>query len=382
MAYQILTTATLVDFLKQLKVMEPWFGDCAGLEVYPLSEGSINAVFRVVQPSSGVSVIVKQAVPFVRSAGEGYPLDRRRMDIEMAALQMAADVVPSMVPRVLYRSVELSVVILQDLFDCQMLNAAILAARPLPHFAAQLADFLAQTHFAYSRMSLSDEQRRSVMSDFVNEQMCQLMMAVMFESPFKHTEGNAVSEYLPIDVIASVRDDLQLLARVAMLKDNYLTKKQSLIHGDLHAGSIMVSDTQSYVIDPEFAFYGPIGFDIGCIFGNLYMFHFLHKHLAYESCRFEYANWLLRCIDDIWALYCKKFSALWQSYDRQVVSSDIELFLAQVRADADGFAGVKLIRRVLGRDNLGYFSKMSCQRRRAIVERDVLAFARLLMSLF
>jgi 5-methylthioribose kinase len=41
-----------------------------------------------------------------------------------------------------------------------------------------------------------------------------------------------------------------------------------MCHGDLHAGSIMVTDTETRVIDPEFAFYGPMGFDIGMLIGN------------------------------------------------------------------------------------------------------------------
>lgn len=48
-----------------------------------------------------------------------------------------------------------------------------------------------------------------------------------------------------------------------------MTKSQALLHGDLHTGSIMVTDSQTRVFDPEFAFYGPMGFDIGAIIGNL-----------------------------------------------------------------------------------------------------------------
>ena len=46
------------------------------------------------------------------------------------------------------------------------------------------------------------------------------------------------------------------------------------MHGDLHSGSIMVTEKETYVIDPEFAFYGPMGFDIGALIGNLYLAYF------------------------------------------------------------------------------------------------------------
>ena len=47
-----------------------------------------------------------------------------------------------------------------------------------------------------------------------------------------------------------------------------------MIHGDLHTGSIMVTATETRVIDPEFAFYGPMGFDIGAVIGNLLLAYF------------------------------------------------------------------------------------------------------------
>ena len=55
---------------------------------------------------------------------------------------------------------------------------------------------------------------------------------------------------------------------VAKLKEGFLTHAQALIHGDLHTGSIMVTEEDTKVIDPEFAFYGPIGFDIGAVIGK------------------------------------------------------------------------------------------------------------------
>jgi len=41
------------------------------------------------------------------------------------------------------------------------------------------------------------------------------------------------------------------------------------LHGDLHTGSIMVTQDSTKCIDPEFGFYGPMGFDLGAFLGNL-----------------------------------------------------------------------------------------------------------------
>ena len=54
----------------------------------------------------------------------------------------------------------------------------------------------------------------------------------------------------------------------------FCEKTQALIHGDLHTGSVMVTHESTQVIDPEFAFYGPMGFDIGAFIGNLFLAYF------------------------------------------------------------------------------------------------------------
>lgn len=54
----------------------------------------------------------------------------------------------------------------------------------------------------------------------------------------------------------------------------FCERAQALIHGDLHTSSVMVTPDSTQVIDPEFAFYGPMGFDIGAFIGNLILAFF------------------------------------------------------------------------------------------------------------
>ena len=54
----------------------------------------------------------------------------------------------------------------------------------------------------------------------------------------------------------------------------FIERAQALIHGDLHTGSIMVTIDSTQIIDPEFGFYGPMGFDIGAFLGNLILAYF------------------------------------------------------------------------------------------------------------
>ncbi|MFA7746590.1 phosphotransferase, partial [Salinicoccus roseus] len=53
------------------------------------------------------------------------------------------------------------------------------------------------------------------------------------------------------------------------LKAIFLNSAETLVHGDLHTGSIFADEHETKVIDPEFAYFGPIGFDIGQFIANL-----------------------------------------------------------------------------------------------------------------
>ena len=45
------------------------------------------------------------------------------------------------------------------------------------------------------------------------------------------------------------------------------------MHGDLHTGSIMTNGSDAKVIDHEFVFYGPAGFDLGLLMAG-YLFSY------------------------------------------------------------------------------------------------------------
>ena len=57
------------------------FNDDANLVVTEIGDGNINFVYRVAEPDVA-SVIVKQALPYVRIIGEGWPLSLDRIRIE------------------------------------------------------------------------------------------------------------------------------------------------------------------------------------------------------------------------------------------------------------------------------------------------------------
>ena len=75
----------------------------------------------------------------------------------------------------------------------------------------------------------------------------------------------------------------------------------------------MVTESQTRVIDPEFAFYGPMGFDLGALIGNLIMSYLAsvgHERTPSERQAFE--AWVLETTESVWNEFAVKFVALWR----------------------------------------------------------------------
>ncbi len=74
-----------------------------------------------------------------------------------------------------------------------------------------------------------------------------------------------------------------------------MERQQALLHGDLHTGSLMCTEDSTYVIDAEFAFCGPIAFDVGKMIANLLIAYFASWGLeTADASRQQQRQWLLQ----------------------------------------------------------------------------------------
>ncbi len=74
-----------------------------------------------------------------------------------------------------------------------------------------------------------------------------------------------------------------------------MERGQALVQGDFHTGSLMVTEDTMYAIDAEFAFYGPMAFDVGKIIANLLLAFFASDgHESGGSTRQKQRAWLLQ----------------------------------------------------------------------------------------
>jgi 5-methylthioribose kinase len=199
------------------------------------------------------------------------------------------------------------------------------------------------------------------------------------ESPENHWNALLDAE------VQAVRQNSVLKLAIAEMKAGFMTRGEALIHSDLHTGSIMANAELTKVIDPEFAFFGPIGFDVGAVLENLvlnYLAHFAHTPDA--ETRREYQAYLLDLVREIWTQFAVKFDTLWVEHNRGELMpakywaypGGAEAFaefrrrtLARILQDVAGFGGAKMLRRMMGIVSVWDITSITDLEQRAIAER-------------
>lgn len=122
----------------------------------------------------------------------------------------------------------------------------------------------------------------------------------------------------------------------------------------------MYCDTSTYAIDPEFAFYGPAGFDTGAVIGNLLLNYVSQP--GHSNNAEAYGAWVLGQIIVFYNTFVMEFLKQWNDtaqhvgylYSRDTLLSPVEIkacqqsYTKQLLADTIGFAGMKMLRRIVG----------------------------------
>jgi 5-methylthioribose kinase len=388
MEYYQLKQSNLIDYLQSLPEAQQRFSCFDNLEVQEINDGNMNYAFVVTNTlDSNQSVFVKQAPPYIKVLGEQWPLTRQRMTAEINALNYQSSVCPEMLPEVYYQSEVFSVVIMQNLSQHAILRAELIQGRYLPRLAEDMSTFLAETLFYSSGFALSSADKKVMVSKSSNQDMCKITEDFVFTYPFEHHEMNDYNPALSQSVIDSIQKDPHVRTHVAQMKYTFMNKPEALLHGDLHTSSVMVNEQQTFVIDPEFSFAGPMGFDIGALIANLYINYFSHAHLsAVESV--DYSQWLLQTIDGLWYKFEAKFLSLWSEHEQSSANTFMgkdlsgdshqtfrQTFLRQVFSDTLGFAACKMIRRILGVAKVADFMQIEDQQLRAKLETQALKMA-------
>ncbi|MET3838480.1 S-methyl-5-thioribose kinase [Bradyrhizobium sp. OAE829] len=393
--YRILREADLRDYLAQLPAIASQLGGSpATWSISEVGDGNLNLVF-IVRGGAG-SIAVKQALPYVRLVGESWPLPLSRSHYEHLALTHQARLAPALVPAVLHHDEALALIAMEFLEPHIIMRKGLVAGTSYPRFVDDITNFLARTLFFSSDLAVPAAEKKDGIAAFAgNHALCKITEDLIFTDPYRVAEQNRWTQPWLDRTAASFRDDLDLHVAISRLKLKFMASPEALIHGDLHTGSIMVTERETRVIDPEFAFYGPMGFDIGAVIANLLMGYLASSgHESSPGDRRAFEAWLLETVERVWTEFARKFVELWRAEakgdayppslfagaDGAVrLEAERQAYMAKLFGDTVGFAAAKIIRRILGLAHNIDFELIEDPKRRAVCEARSLRLARAMM---
>ncbi|MFM0327366.1 S-methyl-5-thioribose kinase [Caballeronia glebae] len=384
MEFEAFTAQELAAYLGGVPDVRALLGDPEDLEVAEVGDGNLNYVYFVTNAKTPRrSVVVKQAPPFLRLVGKAWPLSCQRMEHEVAALRRFGALCPQHVPKVYHADSKRFLMVMQHLASHRILRQGLIDGAMYPRLADHLSSYLAHTLFYGSDLFLAPDIKKQAASAAVNSELCKITEDLVFTFPFEDHPSNMYSPALPKAAIERLRTHEPLRIAAADMKWAFMNHAETLLHGDLHTGSIMVNESETFVIDPEFAFYGPMGFDVGALLANLLLAYFSRDWHGRIDGRdpVAYQEWLLEQMTRIWTGFSAQFLELWRDHEsrskRRFIGGEAESralsayrthFMRRLLADTLGFAGCKMIRRIVGMAKVAEITRIPDAQARARIE--------------
>ncbi|SET25268.1 5'-methylthioribose kinase [Natronincola peptidivorans] len=356
------------------------FDDKAELVCKEIGDGNINYVFRVWEKNSDTSVIIKQAGDTARISDD-FKLSTDRTRIEAEILVLEGKLAPGLVPVVYKYDDIMNCCAMEDLSDHEIMRSALMKHEKFPGFAEDITTFMVNTLLLTTDVVLDHKEKKAMVKSFINPQLCEISEDLVYTEPFNDYQGrNGVFPPNLEWVTKELYEDKALRMEAAKLKFDFMTNAQALIHGDLHTGSIFIKKDSTKVIDPEFAFYGPIGYDVGNVVANL-MFAWANGDATIENPteKERYLSWLEETILQVIDLFKEKFLKSWKENATEVFAKEEgfdKWYLGTVIHDTAAVTGLELCRRIVGLAQVKDITSIEDEKARVRAERICLTAAK------
>jgi len=354
--YEFLTVENIPDYLRTTPAVRDVVDvdDLASCE--EIGDGNLNLVF-LVKDGSGRGVCLKQALPYVRMTGEGWPMTPDRARHEAEALTAHGALVPDLVPRLYHYDPHRHIIAMEDLSDHRVWRGALNDGLSHVGAAEAVGRYVGAVAFGTSALGMDREALADAVARSVNPQLCEITEDLVFTEPLVDAGRNSCLPANEPDAADFSADDAMMRA-MGHAKWLFMTKAEALVHGDLHTGSVMVRgagapDAHGRVecdsvrcFDSEFAFYGPLAFDLGAPWAN-YVAAAARAFALGEDTR---ADWCLSLVSVTWDAFETEFRRRWPDRRDPRVWTDATLadLLLTWRSEAWLFAAAKMSRRIVG----------------------------------
>lgn len=317
-----LTTDNISTYLQSLSQAKN-FVDVSKMKIKELSD-TINSVY-LVESVGFKPFILKQALPHFKSVRE-IKFSQHRIKNEYRAWEIYNHVASQYVPHIYYYDEDMCLFIMEYVENTLCLNAVLNKGIVLDHFADEITTFLSNVFFA---RAYSPEKNEWIAFFKENSDPCKKTVNVIFEN----WERQIVRVHDQNTPFSATRRDARQKA-ILKLQEKFQNQHQALIHGDLKGSAILIDPTGSIkLIDYEFAFFAPIGYDLGSL-----LCVFVATHITYSlyDGHKTYKKWLLDTIESIFIQFEKKCCAYAKEHH-------YEFDMPTILQESIGFAGVQML---------------------------------------
>ena len=303
-------------------------------------DGYVNFIYRV--QTDQASYVVKQGRPYGRATG--FPMAVYRIHLEYDAMRILHAICPEYVPEVYLYDDENCTIVMEDVSRLKVARFELAAKKMFPSLGRQIGEYIGKTSFYTSEYYLPREKFRELQCRFMNSQMRRIMeegiFVDRFESPTDVAYGPEFEGFMD-----SLGSDTRYETERFKLRRKYMSHADCLIHADLHPSNILASEKEAKVIDMEFCFMGPFGYDLGYLIGNLISQYSAacYKTFDSEEERKRFKAYILATIRQLYVTFEESFLECWIAEVKEEYRNQqglLQSILEETMVDLPGYASV------------------------------------------
>jgi 5-methylthioribose kinase len=369
-SYFLMKSEDAIDYVKEKVPQFSW--DASSMHSKEIGDGNLNYVFRV-WDNKGNSIIIKQAGCTARIS-EDMVLSTDRNRIESEILILEGKLANGFVPKIYFFDVNMSACAEEDLTGHEIMRTCLLRHEIFPKFAEDISTFMANTLMGTTDIVMNHKEKKELQRKFINPELCEITEDLVYTEPYNNC-ANRNNIFAPNEefVKKELYDDEELHLEIAKLKTDFMCNAQSILHGDLHTGSVFITKESTIVIDPEFAFYGPMGYDIGNVIANM-IFAWCNgdAEINDNAKRKEFCGWVEQVIVEVIDKTMAKMKDYYQEHVTDAMAKSkgyMEYYISTILADTSGVTGLELNRRTVGMANVKDLTTISDEKKRIRAER-------------
>jgi 5-methylthioribose kinase len=358
----------------------------SNLHSQSLSVNSLaNNLILIEDKKNNKKVIFKQVLPFVRRAAEDnihIPLPKERIYSEYFSIKLMDLICPDYVPKMYYFDQKNNILLIEFLDNFEILRSALIRGKKFDHLGKQLGEFLAKKDFFTSRLFL-EENDFNILSDFFNKSRgVEVWDKLLFLGSLLEASDKDINPLLK-GKIENFRKNKYVIKEVKKIRSIFKSKKQCLVHGDLHTSNIFVSKNKIKIFDSEYAMYGPASYDMARLLANIILNYSSIIGMEYDQEKKDYQDYLLNLLEEIYNVYKNNYSDLvyrYSHYDNIYDNLYLEKYFENYLYEVISLTASTIIMRIYEGGLCLDFKEISDLKKRAVGQGFIIELAEKLFT--